>query len=85
MFDKFFEGVALKQLQENAFDRWMRERNDRFYRKKGWITTYPNGTEGFNVVKAHAHNLKVNALMLGVVYPGAAILGIVLSKMNHKN
>lgn len=85
MFDKFFEEAARKQLQDNVFKKWMRERDDRFYRKKGWITTHPNGIESFNVVKAHAHNLKVNTIMFGVVYPGAAILGNVLSKMNHKN
>lgn len=85
MFDKIFEEAARKQLQENAFDRWMAAKNDRFYRRKGWITKRPNGTEVFNVTKAHAHNLKVGVFMAVVVYPGAAILGTVLSEMNHKN
>lgn len=85
MFDKFFEEMARKQLQENAFDRWMAARNDRFYRRKGWITKRPNGTEVFNVTKAHAHNLKVGAFFTFVAYPGAILLGTLASKMTHNN
>lgn len=40
--------------------------------------------EGFDIVKYHARTLKKGALMLGVVYPAAAIIGNVLGNMNSK-
>lgn len=85
MFNNFFEEVARRQLTESASDRRRMTRQNRYYRKKGWITTYPNGLESLNVVKVHAHNLKRNTIMRGIVYPAAAILGITLSKMNRRN
>lgn len=78
MFDKMFEAIARKQLQENAIDRFNRKLNRRHYEKIGAIVKFPNGTEGVDMVKVGASNLKRMAFMCGVVYPAAAIIGHVL-------
>ena len=44
-----------------------------------------NGMEGIDIVKYHAHTLKKGALMLGIIYPAAAIIGNVLGNMDSKN
>lgn len=85
MFNKMFEAVATKQLTENAFDRWCAQRQYRKADKRGWIIRYPNGIEGFDVVKAHTHNLKRSTFMMGVVFPTAALIGHILGNMNSKN
>ncbi len=85
MFNKTFETIARKQLTENAFDRWCMKRQYVKADKLGCIVRFPNGTEGFDIVKYHVHNLKKGAFMLGVVYPAAAIIGHVLGNMNSKN
>lgn len=85
MFDKMFRAVAIKQLKGNAFDRWCDKMLYRKADKLGCIVRYPNGTEGFDIIKYRTHELKKGALMLGVVYPAAAIIGNVLGNMNSKN
>jgi hypothetical protein len=32
--------------------------------KKGWVKKMPNGGEAIDIIKVHAHNEKINALML---------------------
>ena len=64
MFNKIFETIAEKQLHENAINRFSRKLNYRHYEKIGAIVKFPN--------------LKRSAIMLGVVYPAAAIIGTVL-------
>lgn len=82
MFDKIFETIAEKQLHENAIDRLNDKLNYRHYKKIGAIVTFPNGTEGLDMVKVGASNLKRSAIMFGVVYPAAAIIGHVLGSRN---
>lgn len=77
MFDKMFEAIARKQLQENAVDRFFRKLNNRHYRKIGAIVKFPNGTEGFDVVKAHAWTHKAFALYC----VGTLGLGIAAGKL----
>lgn len=84
MFDKMFETIARKQLTENAFDRWCKKRNYQRWSKIGAIKRHPSGYETVDIVKVHAHDLKGQALMLGVVYPAAAIIGSVLGNMNSR-
>lgn len=84
MFNKFFfEEVARKRLTENAFLRWQIQRNDRFYRKKGWVKKMPNGGEAIDIIKVHAHNEKINALML-LVCLGAPFLGTIASEITDR-
>lgn len=84
MFDKYFEKVALKRLQRNNyFDKLRAVRQDRFYRRKGWIVTFPNGTEGFDIVKANAHSLKLNVIFKYVCIPAAIVTGSVLGNISN--
>ncbi len=85
MFDKMFETIARKQLTENAFDRWCKKRQYQRADKLGAIIRYSNGIEGYDILKVRKHDLKMKALMMGVVYPAAAIIGHVLGNMNSKN
>ena len=78
MFNKIFETIAEKQLHENAINRFSRKLNYRHYEKIGAIVKFPNGTRGLDMVKVGASNLKRSAIMLGVEYPAAAIIGTVL-------
>lgn len=82
MFNKMFEAIARKQLTENAFTRFSRGLNNRHLEKLGIITTCANGVKGLDVVKLQAHNLKRSALMLGVVFPAAAVIGNVLGGLH---
>lgn len=82
MFDKMFEAIARKQLQENAFTRFNRMLNNRRYEKLGAIVTFPNGTQGLDIVKVHADCLKKNVLF-NVAAIGAAIIAGKLGSMDH--
>ena len=85
MLDKLFENAARKQLTENALDIWRSKRMYEKAKKLGCITKYPNGREGLNIVKWHAHNMKRQAFMTLVIAPAAAIIGSTLGDMNSKN
>ncbi len=85
MSNKIFETIARKQLTENAFDRWCGKIAYHKFDKIGAIKKFSDGTEIVDLVKVRAHNLKKGALMLGVVYPAAAIIGNVLGNMNSEN
>ena len=85
MFDNMFKKVARWQLTEHAWDLAKRARLDRYYRKKGYIVKFPNGIEGFDIVSYQADKLKKSFVMLGVVYPAAAIIGHILGNMNSEN
>lgn len=85
MLNKMFESIARKQLTENAFDRWCWNRHYRMADKIGAITRFADGTEACDMIKVRAHGLKKSALMLGVFYPTAAIIGHVLGNVNSKN
>lgn len=82
MFDKIFEAIARKQLQENAFTRFNRMLNGRRYEKLGAIVRFPNGTEGLDIVKVHADNLKKGVLFTAATI-GAGIIAGKLGSMNH--
>lgn len=81
MFDKMFEAIARKQLEENAIDKFFREMNNRHLEKIGAIVEFPNGTKGYDIVKAHAIGLKRNVLLTAVCI-GAGIIGNKLGGMN---
>jgi len=82
MFDKMFEAIARNRLQENAIGRLSEKLSDRHYRKIGAIVKLPNGTDGLDMVKVSASNLKRNVLF-SVVTIGAAIAAGKLGSMNH--
>ncbi len=85
MFNETFKKIARWQLTDHSWDLARRARQDRYYRKKGYIVKFPNGTDGFDIVACHADTLKWNLVMFGVVYPAAAMIGRTLGNMNSKN
>lgn len=82
MFDKMFETIARKQLQENAFTRFNRMLNNRRYEKLGAIVTFPNGTRGLDIVKVQADSLKKGVLFTAATI-GAGIIAGKLGSMDH--
>lgn len=86
MFNNIFEKIAERQLT-TVTPLW--KLNDMIcrhhYEKIGAIVKYSNGLEGIDMVKVQASNLKANALFLGVIMPGAAILGRLLAKASSNN
>lgn len=51
--------------------------------KKGWVKKMSNGGEAIDIIKVHAHNEKINALML-LVCLGAPFLGTIASEITDR-
>ena len=84
MFDKMFEEMARRELTENAFSRWCKKRDYKEAKKIGAVVTFPDGTEGIDVVKVHAHTLKQLTFEWLVIMPASAIIGHVLGNMTSR-
>jgi len=82
MLDKVFEAIARKQLHENAFNRFNKKLDNYHLRRIGAIVKFPNGTEGVDMVKVGASNLKRSVVFNAVVI-AAAIAAGKLGSMDH--